>query len=190
MSTPVIVVNNQMGASGANHAAGFVPDPGSTAGTTRFLREDATFVAPVDSLNTLTGSVTIQSPDSSIAVTTSGSDLNLEVNPDFKTIYGSGTATFALGTATYVGTGATITATGGGIAGTISITTGTGTLSAGGPIFTVTFPTAFTDSPNAIVVGQNGIACNWSTTASVLSVNATNALAASTTYEFNYICIG
>lgn len=43
MATPVIVVNNQMGASGANHAAGYVPDPGATAGTTRFLREDATF---------------------------------------------------------------------------------------------------------------------------------------------------
>jgi hypothetical protein len=30
-------------ASGASHAKGLVPDPGSTAGTTRFLREDATW---------------------------------------------------------------------------------------------------------------------------------------------------
>jgi hypothetical protein len=30
-------------ASGASHAQGLVPDPGSTAGTTRFLREDATW---------------------------------------------------------------------------------------------------------------------------------------------------
>ncbi len=34
------------GASGASHAAGAVPDPGATAGTTRFLREDATWAAP------------------------------------------------------------------------------------------------------------------------------------------------
>src|SRR5581483_820006 len=34
------------GASGASHAAGAVPDPGASAGTTRFLREDATFAVP------------------------------------------------------------------------------------------------------------------------------------------------
>lgn len=33
-------------ASGASHAPGVVPDPGSSAGTTRFLREDATWVVP------------------------------------------------------------------------------------------------------------------------------------------------
>lgn len=33
------------GASGASHAIGAVPDPGPTAGTTRFLREDGTWVA-------------------------------------------------------------------------------------------------------------------------------------------------
>ncbi len=32
--------------SGSTHAVGAVPDPGSTAGTTRYLREDATWVAP------------------------------------------------------------------------------------------------------------------------------------------------
>jgi len=32
-----------MGASGSNHAPGLVPDPGSTAGTTKFLREDGTW---------------------------------------------------------------------------------------------------------------------------------------------------
>lgn len=36
-------------ASGASHAAGAVPDPGATAGTTRFLREDATFAVPPSS---------------------------------------------------------------------------------------------------------------------------------------------
>jgi trimeric autotransporter adhesin len=33
-------------ASGSGHAQGVVPDPGATAGTTRFLREDGTWVAP------------------------------------------------------------------------------------------------------------------------------------------------
>jgi hypothetical protein len=33
-------------ASGASHAQGGVPDPGSTAGTSRYLREDATWTAP------------------------------------------------------------------------------------------------------------------------------------------------
>jgi hypothetical protein len=35
-----------MVASGAGHAGGAVPDPGSTAGTTRYLREDGTWQAP------------------------------------------------------------------------------------------------------------------------------------------------
>lgn len=35
-----------MGSSGASHAAGLVPDPGPTAGTTRFLREDGGWVDP------------------------------------------------------------------------------------------------------------------------------------------------
>jgi hypothetical protein len=34
------------GASGAGHAAGSVPDPGATAGTSRYLREDGTWSAP------------------------------------------------------------------------------------------------------------------------------------------------
>ena len=33
-------------ASGGSHATGLVPDPGSSSGTTRFLREDATFAIP------------------------------------------------------------------------------------------------------------------------------------------------
>ncbi len=35
-----------MGASGPNHATGLVPDPGAVAGTSRFLREDGTWVTP------------------------------------------------------------------------------------------------------------------------------------------------
>lgn len=33
-------------ASGGSHAAGIVPDPGASSGTTRFLREDCTFAVP------------------------------------------------------------------------------------------------------------------------------------------------
>ena len=40
LSAPVMV------ASGASHAAGIAPDPGATAGTTRFLREDASWQNP------------------------------------------------------------------------------------------------------------------------------------------------
>jgi lysophospholipase L1-like esterase len=37
------------GASGATHAAGAVPDPGATAGTTRYLREDGSWSTPTGS---------------------------------------------------------------------------------------------------------------------------------------------
>jgi hypothetical protein len=37
-----------MGPSGANHAAGLAPDPGATAGTARYLREDGTWATPPD----------------------------------------------------------------------------------------------------------------------------------------------
>lgn len=35
------------GPSGANHAPGLVPDPGSIAGTTRFLCEDGAFTVAI-----------------------------------------------------------------------------------------------------------------------------------------------
>lgn len=34
------------GASGGSHAPGLVPDPGSTAGSTHYLREDGTWATP------------------------------------------------------------------------------------------------------------------------------------------------
>ena len=43
-------------ASGSGHAAGIAPDPGSSAGTTRFLREDATWAVPAGSGGTPGGS--------------------------------------------------------------------------------------------------------------------------------------
>ena len=41
--TPICATPPTFGASGSSHSVGYVPDPGSTAGTTRFLREDATW---------------------------------------------------------------------------------------------------------------------------------------------------
>jgi hypothetical protein len=46
------------GASGASHAAGFVPDPGASAGSTRYLREDATWTAPPAAGAVAWGSIT------------------------------------------------------------------------------------------------------------------------------------
>jgi hypothetical protein len=41
-------------ASGSSHAPGAVPDPGASAGTTRFLREDATWAVPAGGSGTVT----------------------------------------------------------------------------------------------------------------------------------------
>ena len=41
-------------ASGSSHAAGLVPDPGSSAGSTHFLREDATWAVPAGGGGSLT----------------------------------------------------------------------------------------------------------------------------------------
>jgi hypothetical protein len=42
----VMTTAEVMGASGAAHALGIVPDPGATAGATRYLREDASWAVP------------------------------------------------------------------------------------------------------------------------------------------------
>ena len=44
--TDYVATNPVFVASGASHAAGLVPDPGASAGTTRFLREDAAWFVP------------------------------------------------------------------------------------------------------------------------------------------------
>jgi len=45
-SKPTIPTYSVMGASGSGHASGLVPDTPSTAGTTKFLREDGTWQVP------------------------------------------------------------------------------------------------------------------------------------------------
>jgi hypothetical protein len=65
-----------MVASGSSHAAGAAPDPGSTAGTTRFLREDATWTTVAGATGGTVTSVALTTPGifsvSGSPVTTSG----------------------------------------------------------------------------------------------------------------------
>jgi len=75
-----------LGASGSGHAAGIAPDPGSVAGTTRFLREDATWVtppaAPVTSVFTRTGAVVATANDYTAAqVTNAVSTISTYADP-------------------------------------------------------------------------------------------------------------
>lgn len=53
-STDWTTFNRLFGASGVTHQFGNVPDPGSTAGTGRFLREDATWATPAGGGGTTT----------------------------------------------------------------------------------------------------------------------------------------
>jgi hypothetical protein len=71
-----------LGASGPSHQAGVAPDPGSTAGTTRYLREDATWATPAGGGGTVpTGTgfthITSGSQDSAArAVNLAGADVS------------------------------------------------------------------------------------------------------------------
>jgi Chaperone of endosialidase len=58
LSADVTLAAVPMGASGASHAAGIVPDPGATAGATRYLREDATWGVPAGAGGGLTDPTT------------------------------------------------------------------------------------------------------------------------------------
>jgi outer membrane murein-binding lipoprotein Lpp len=64
---PVAAVSNFVG-SGSNHKAGLVPDTPSTAGTTKYLREDATWVEPTGDDLKLTG-YEIESQAAAVAAT-------------------------------------------------------------------------------------------------------------------------
>jgi len=61
------------GPSGTSHAAGVVPDPGATAGATRYLREDGTWVVPASgggTVGSLSGGAVGSAPYQSAAGTT------------------------------------------------------------------------------------------------------------------------
>jgi len=67
-----------MGASGTAHAVGAVPDPGATAGTARYLREDGTWVSPaggVTSFNSRIGAIAPVSGDYGVAQVTGAAAL-------------------------------------------------------------------------------------------------------------------
>jgi hypothetical protein len=57
-ATPSCVTPPTFVASGGSHAVGYVPDPGGSAGTTRFLREDATFAVPAGGATVATAYLT------------------------------------------------------------------------------------------------------------------------------------
>ena len=91
------------------------------------------------------------------------------------------------GASAQVGTGATASVAGSGLSGTITLTTGTGTL-ASGTLATVTFSTSYAAAPHGVVTSNGTVisGLNWSTTTSTLTVSASTALAASTTYTLGY----
>lgn len=77
-------------ASGAGHAAGLVPDPGVTAGTTKFLREDGTWQVPAGGSG-LSGLTSTRIPFATSSTTIADSaDMT----------FASGTGTLTLGNAT------------------------------------------------------------------------------------------
>jgi hypothetical protein len=63
---------NAFTASGTGHLQGLVPDPGSTAGTTKFLREDATWVAALTGNQTITLSGDVSGSGTTAITTTIG----------------------------------------------------------------------------------------------------------------------
>ena len=78
------------GASGSSHSTGLVPDPGSTPGTTRFLREDATFAVPSGGGGSGTGPVltapTITGSSSGSTITVTITDAGTSSEKDSYTL--------------------------------------------------------------------------------------------------------
>lgn len=96
-------------ASGASHAAGAVPDPGASAGTTRYLREDATWTTVSGATGGTVTSVAVTVPAhlsiSGSPITTSGT-LAIGLSGTALPVANGGTGLTALGTgvATWLGT--------------------------------------------------------------------------------------
>lgn len=78
-----------MAASGVSHSGGLVPDPGATAGTTRFLCENATFAVPPNGLTDATfdaltrlGNSTIDFANDRIAIQDASANTINYIEPD------------------------------------------------------------------------------------------------------------
>src|SRR6202158_1690329 len=81
LNTTGTVSLNPCVASGASHAAGGVPDPGVTAGSSRFLNENCTFaLPPMLSWNTRTGAVLPATADYTAAQVTNAFDTSTTRN--------------------------------------------------------------------------------------------------------------
>jgi len=70
-----------MGASGASHAPGAVPDPGASAGSSRFLREDGTWSAP-SGAGTVTNSGNLTSNNLVLGTGTTGVQVAAGIGTD------------------------------------------------------------------------------------------------------------
>ena len=95
------------GASGTSHSAGIVPDPGATAGATRFLREDGTFAVPAGGGGVGGGTPTIAvgaAAGTGASATVAGNNVNGVISVVTGT---STTATATLATVTFSGSLAT-----------------------------------------------------------------------------------
>lgn len=84
-------------ASGASHAVGLVPDPGSSAGSTRFLREDATWAVPAGGGG---GGTAFQSLQRQTTLIADAVNTTLNVLGDTSTVFGSATASAQVATST------------------------------------------------------------------------------------------
>lgn len=142
---------NVFGASGSNHSSGLVPDPGATAGSTKYLREDGTWAVPSGGgSGTVTGvkvGTTSYSPDSSGVVsipaypTSLPADGGTAANVSGKVAIANGGtgATSASSARSNLGLGSAATKS-----STSSITSGSTSLITSGAVYSELFKTSYT----------------------------------------------
>lgn len=89
-----------MGASGGSHSAGIVPDPGASAGTVRFLREDATWATPAGG-GTVTNSGNLVSNGIVLGTGTTGTQTAAGLSTDGVSVLNLGVAGTSVGKLTF-----------------------------------------------------------------------------------------
>lgn len=142
---------NVFGASGSNHSSGLVPDPGATAGSTKYLREDGTWAVPSGGggSGTVTGvkvGTTSYSPDSSGVVsipaypTSLPADGGTAANVSGKVAIANGGtgATSASAARSNLGLGSAATKS-----STTSVSSGSSSLVTSGAVYGAISPTSF-----------------------------------------------